>query len=64
MTLEQIKQAVDAGNVVHWSNEFYTVKKVQDTNYLIVAVNGHAIGLTWQDGVTLNGNERDFYIKK
>jgi hypothetical protein len=25
--------------------------------------NDYTIGLTWLDGVTLNGDEKDFYIK-
>lgn len=57
MNLSEIKAAVEAGKVVHWSNEGYTVK-----GDLIVHHSGSAIGLTWADGVTLNGKECDFFI--
>lgn len=57
MNLQEIKAAVAAGKVVHWSNEGYTVK-----GDLIVHHSGNAIGLTWVDGVTLNGKECDFFI--
>lgn len=66
MTLDEIKQAVDAGKIVHWSNDGYTVEKCGDSiyNYYIVWGHGkgHCIGLTWLDGITLNGQESEFYI--
>lgn len=62
MTLDEIKQAVDAGKVVHWKNDGYTVIRVGD-NYLIsFAYNDYAIGLTWLDGTTLNGKPDQFYL--
>ena len=69
MTLAEIKAAVDAGKTVHWSNEGYTV--IHDTSnkcdqWLIAFDHGgrHAnyIGLTWQNGVTVNGKPEEFYI--
>lgn len=69
MTLEQIKQAVKEGKTVCWTNQGYIVK--HNTNALgeeswIISFtpNGHAIGLTWMDGVTMNGKEEDFFIKE
>lgn len=62
MTLEEIKAAVDAGKKVHWSNPGYTVVKDKNWKYLIQFHSGDCIGLTWADGVTLNGDEGDFYI--
>ncbi len=62
MNLAEIKQAVDGGHIVHWCNDGYTVERDARGAYSIVfAGNGHRIGLTWADGVTLNGKEEDFY---
>lgn len=67
MTLPEIKQAIEEGKTVHWSNELYQVKKHTykngETDYLIACTNGHSIGLTHMDEVTMNGKEEDFYIK-
>lgn len=62
MNLQEIKEAIDKGKTVHWGNDSYTVIKDRIGQYLIKHVNGHCIGLTWSDNVTLNGNESDFYI--
>lgn len=63
MTLAEIKQAIAEGKTVHWSNELYYVNKVGEDNYVIACKsNNHAIGLTWEDGVTMNGKEESFYI--
>lgn len=64
MTASEIREAVRAGRTVHWSNDGYTVTKGKnDLDFLIrCESNGHCIGLTWQDGVTLNGDPEDFYI--
>lgn len=63
MNLQQIKQAIEAGKKVYWVNNSYEVIKDKIGQYLIVHDRGHCIGLTWQDGVTLNGDERDFFIQ-
>ncbi len=70
MNADEIRAAVDRGETVHWSHAGYVVEKWQPTflhpegNYTIVCLhNQHAIGLTWQDGQTLNGANDDFYIK-
>lgn len=61
MKAEEIKAAVDAGKKVHWSNKSYQVIKGKD-DYMIKGPTGHAIGLTWEDGKTLNGKEEDFFL--
>ena len=62
MNIAEIKQAVDSGHAVHWSNKGYRVIKDSIGQYLIeFHRTGHCIGLTWLDGVTLNGKERDFF---
>ena len=63
MNLNEIKQAISQGKTVHWSNRGYEVIKDDKDQYLIVCKhNNHSIGLTWLDGVTMNGKEKDFYI--
>ncbi len=63
MTADQIKAAVDSGKKVYWSHKGYEVVMDRIGQYLIVCKqNKHCIGLTWQDGVTLNGNGSQFFI--
>lgn len=63
MTLEEIKSAVKAGKTVHWMNEGYIVTVDNYAQWFIVWLpNQYAIGLTWRDGITLNGKESEFYI--
>ncbi len=62
MKLAEIKAAVDAGKKVYWSNEGYTVIKDRHDQYLIVHYGTSAIGLTHQDGVTMNGSEDQFFM--
>lgn len=64
MNLQEIKKAVDQGLTVYWANQAYQVVKNNTNEYLIkCTLNNHCIGLTWQDGKTLNGDEKDFFIK-
>jgi hypothetical protein len=64
MNLHEIKSAVEAGLPVHWSNDGYKVIKDKIGQFLVIfEPNQSCIGLTWKDGVTLNGKESDFYIK-
>ena len=63
MTLDQIKAAVDAGKKVFHQSEAYEVRKWKGGEYVIVCTfNDYAIGLTWQDGVTMNGKPEQFYM--
>ena len=69
MTLTEIKAAIDQGKTVHWSNTGYRVIKDKIGQYLIgwnIGGRGeNYIGLTWQDGVTMNCNSPDeFFIAK
>jgi hypothetical protein len=62
VTLTEIKQAIEQGRKVYWSSLSYEVIKDNIGQYLICYNSGkHYIGLTWQDGVTLNGKESDFF---
>ena len=64
MTLEQIKAAVESGQTVHWANDGYSVVKDNLGQWLIVYdQNQNAIGLTWKDGKTMNGEGHQFYIE-
>lgn len=58
MNLAQIKAALAANMPVHWSNDAYIVSE----GLITFKHNQHAIGLTWLDGVTLNGKEAEFFI--
>lgn len=63
MNVEQIKYAVENGEKVYWSNHAYEVIKDNIGQWLIKCnLNDHCIGLTHQDGVTLNGKEDEFFI--
>jgi hypothetical protein len=69
MTLFEIKQAINEGKQVHWSNQSYTVvkhinKHTNNVDWFISCSNGHSIGLTWQDAVTMNGKENEFFISE
>lgn len=62
MTLEEIKAAVDNGKTVYVGNPAYRVIKDSKDQYMIkCTINNTYIGLTWKDGVTLNGKEENFY---
>jgi len=63
MTLSEIKQAVNAGKTVHWSNDNYVIICVHNTYNILCTLNNHSIGLTWTDGKTLNGEEHEFYAE-
>lgn len=63
MNLQEIKAAVDAGKRVQWASPAYEVIKDRLGRYLIrCAENDHCIGLTHNDGVTLNGKPEEFTI--
>ena len=63
MTLDGIKAAVDAGQIVHWANTGYVVHKDRPGQYLITYLpNGSCIGLTDREGHRLNGKEAEFFI--
>lgn len=64
MTATEIKKEIDNGNKVYYKSSIYEVIKDGIGQYLIKCIiNGHCIGLTWQDGETLNGKEGDFYVE-
>ena len=63
MTLEEIKAAVEAGHVVHWHNSAYKVVKDSLGQWMVKCTdNGHCIGLTHRDGVTMNGEPEEFFM--
>ena len=62
MTLEEIKNNVDNGVVVFWKSANYTVKVSNEDYNIVCESNGHTIGLTWMNGITMNGKEKDFYL--
>lgn len=75
MTLQEIKKAITQGKQVFWKTEGYRVIRIgmfrdsvaldddSSNQYLIKCdYNGHCIGLTWTDGVTMNGKEEEFFV--
>lgn len=67
MTLYEIKTAVRNGKEVKVGSDAYRVHlhtfHSGEEQWLIQCPdNGYCIGLTWQDGTTLNANPEDFYI--
>lgn len=64
MTLTQIKAAVESGQRVFWVHEGYEVIKDNIGQWLIIChANQYCTGLTWQDGVTVNGEPDQFFTK-
>jgi hypothetical protein len=63
MTLSEIKEAVDAGSKVYYKNESYVVEKDRGGYDIVSLGTGHRIGLVWMDGMTMNGEEEDFFVK-
>lgn len=65
MTLDQIKDTVRKGHSVYWKNARYDVVNPTGDQWLIrFSASDYSesfIGLTWSDGVTLNGEESEFY---
>ena len=64
MNLQEIKAAVLAGKTVHWSTTAYAVRYNErgDCFNIVYTPDGNCIGLTWRDGVTLNGKPKEFFI--
>lgn len=67
MNLQEIKTAVRSGKNVYQHSEIYQVKlfvfKDSEEQWLITSLsNNYSIGLTWKDGVTMNGKEEEFFI--
>jgi hypothetical protein len=64
MTLREIKDAVQQGKIVCWKHDGYRVIYLDYSKeyYIVYLHKNYVIGLTWQDGVTMNGEEQDFYI--
>ncbi len=63
MTLQEIKDAVTEGKTVCWAQDNYIVENWKNGLHIVCQNNKNAIGLTHKDGITMNGNEEDFYIK-
>src|SRR5210317_347003 len=63
MKLNEIKKAVKSGKRVFWKNENYEIIK-EEAGFLITCIhNNFAISLTQADGVTMNGDESDFFVE-
>jgi hypothetical protein len=63
VNVNEIKNAVRNGEKVYWASKNYEVILDSKGQYLVVCTsNQYTIGLTRRDGVTLNGEESDFFI--
>jgi len=62
MELEEIIGHIVAGGTIYWKSPLYKVEAWHTGMMIVCQTNGHALGLTWTDGVTLNGDEKDFYV--
>ena len=64
MKLAEIKTAVMAGKTVHWASDAYVVIYAPRIEAFLIKclLNDHCIGLTWKDGVTMNGKPSQFFI--
>lgn len=62
---QTLRDLVDAGLEVCWSHDGYRVEHwpINDEYVIRCTSNDHAIGLTWTDNVTLNGDRLDFYAE-
>lgn len=64
MTLPEIVSAVQQGKTVYYGSCSYIVVYDLEQGYFIHSKsNNHRIGLTWEDGRTLNGKEENFFIE-
>ena len=64
MTLEEIKKAVNSGKKVYWSNKGYEIQEDRNGQYLIICLsNNYCTGLTWLNGITLNGKPEEFFME-
>jgi hypothetical protein len=61
MKVQEIKKQVNLGKNVFWGNTAYQVKKVGEQWLIVNKYKDDAIGLTYKDNKTLNGNEADFF---
>jgi hypothetical protein len=64
-TLDEIKANGLAGRTVNYQSSLYVVERDSVGQWLIrCTANDDCIGLTWRNGVTLNGDPWHFYISK
>jgi hypothetical protein len=66
MKATEIRRALDEGLRVFWGDRSYEVIRGKRSGdcFIRSAVTGHCICLTRSDGVTLNGQESDFFVEQ
>lgn len=62
MNLQEIKSAVMNGQTVMYGGRSKVICDKHNQWLIVDQINGYTIGLTWEDGTTMNGNETEFYI--
>lgn len=64
MNLQEIKTAVDNDKTVNWKTPLYRVIRDDKGQYFITcSSSNNLVGLTWMDETTMNGEEKDFFVK-
>lgn len=61
---QNIRDAVDKGKQVYVGNKAYKVEKSNGDYFIKCTLNNHKIGLTWEDGTTLNDKIEKFYTEE
>lgn len=65
-TLDEVKAAVNSGNIVCWKNDNYRVVVDMFDTWIVTyrpwSRNPNSVGLFWQDGTTSDYSPEDFYI--
>ena len=65
MTLQEIKDAVDAGKTVHWhNNRYHVIKDIYGDYFTVDIHNDSCVGLQRRDTGEMIGNPEDFYIEE
>ncbi|RLF43818.1 MAG: hypothetical protein DRN17_05630 [Thermoplasmata archaeon] len=64
MTINEIQTATDAGKIVCWRTSLFVVTKNSQGYEVVCLSTGSTMGLLWMDGITLNGNEEDFFLQE
>lgn len=62
MNLQEIKSAVMNGQTVMYGGRSKVICDKHNQWLIVDQINGYTIGLTWEDGTTMNGSAKEFYI--
>ena len=63
MSLKEITTAINNGKKVFCGNNYEVIKDSKNQYLIVCLSNDYTLGLTWLDGITLNGDESNFFIQ-